>query len=85
MINRKSVIKILIDRQNQIVSPTPTPQEMKVETPITTVIPTPDLYLESLNKLSESDEIASIEADLNSTDITQLEGDLEELEASINL
>ena len=77
--------KTLIDRQNQIVSPTPIPQQTIDLTPTSIITPAQeDQYTESLNSLSDSDELTSIETDVNSTELNQLEEDLQQLDGFVN-
>ncbi len=52
-------------------------------TPVTTQLPE-DIRLEKLENVTDSDEIASIEADLNNTDLEKMDKELELIEKEIS-
>jgi len=80
--------KTIIDKQKQsnaipISTLSPTAQPAKVVTP--TRVPTPiDQYLNELEITNNSDDIASIESDLEKTNISKLKGDLDKFDAEVN-
>ena len=79
------LLKTFIEGRNQNNSLVPTSISENAEVIEPSLTPTPvDQYLESLNTLSESDEISAIETDLNATDTTQLDADLQQLNTLAN-
>lgn len=73
------------DRQNIATGITPGVKPSNIPLVSPSVIPTPpDDYLNLLNNVGTSDDVASIEADLESTDLSQLKEDIGELDNSLN-
>lgn len=72
--------KNMASQENSNVVPSIEP----VKTIPPTAIPTPaDQYLNKINNTQSSDEVASIESDLNATDLTELKGELKDFDLDI--